>query len=70
MSLHAFAKEIREITNSKFRFVYKVLPQDDPRVRKPDISRAIQYLKWCPEIGLNEGLIKTIKWFKKNKRVK
>jgi dTDP-glucose 4,6-dehydratase len=61
-----FATKILEITGSKSKVVYKTLPQDDPKIRKPDITRAKEKLGWEPKVGLKEGLIKTIEWFKSN----
>ena len=46
--------------------MYKKLPQDDPKQRKPAIDLAKEVLGWEPKIQLKEGLIKTIGWFKKN----
>ncbi len=58
------ARLVLKMTDSKSKIVYKSLPQDDPRQRKPDISRAKILLKWSPEVKLKDGLIKTIAWFK------
>jgi len=60
------AKMIRRLTKSKSKFIYKDLPQDDPTKRQPDISKARQMLDWQPKIELEEGLKKTVEWFKKN----
>lgn len=60
------AKLILKLTGSKSRIVYKPLPEDDPQQRKPDISKAKKLLKWQPTVGLQEGLIRTINWFKQN----
>jgi nucleoside-diphosphate-sugar epimerase/spore maturation protein CgeB len=54
---------VRAMTGSRSRVVYRPLPIDDPRRRKPDISRAIDLLGWRPEIGLEQGLEATIAWF-------
>ncbi len=53
-----------ELTGSKSKLVYLPLPSDDPTRRCPDISLAKKHLDWEPTIGLREGLIKTIAWFK------
>ena len=53
------------MTGSASRVVHRPLPVDDPRRRKPDISRAIKLLEWRPSIGLEEGLEATIAWFEK-----
>jgi dTDP-glucose 4,6-dehydratase len=70
MTILDFAKKIIELTKSKSKIVYRPLPQDDPKVRRPDISRAKKLLVWEPKISLEEGLSKTIKWFKKGKELK
>ena len=57
------AKEIIQITGSHSKIVFQNLPQDDPKVRQPDITKAKNYLKWKPEVPLEQGLVKTIKWF-------
>jgi UDP-glucuronate decarboxylase len=59
------AKKIIEITNSTSQIIFKPLPQDDPLQRKPDITLAKEKLNWNPSIQLEEGLIKTIEYFKK-----
>src|SRR5947199_444784 len=55
-----FAKEILALSGGKSQIVYKPLPQDDPKVRKPDISRAKQLLGWDPKIDRHEGLQRTL----------
>lgn len=57
------AKLVLKLTNSKSKIAHKSLPQDDPRQRRPDISRAKKLLKWSPKIELEDGLKKTIAWF-------
>ncbi len=59
-----FAKEIIELTGSKSKIAFKPLPQDDPKVRQPDISRAREVLKWEPKVPRLEGLKRTIGYFK------
>jgi len=58
------AQEIIRLTGSRSKIVFKPLPIDDPKVRQPDITNAKRLLKWEPKVGLEEGLIRTIKWFK------
>ncbi len=58
-----FAKIIIELTGSKSKIVYKPLPQDDPKQRRPDISLAKEKLNWEPKVELKEGLQKTIGYF-------
>ena len=60
------AKEIIEVTGSKSKVVFKDLPADDPKVRKPNIAKAASLLHWSAKVGRKEGLAKTIEWFKKN----
>ena len=59
------AMRIIDITRSKSTIVHKPLPEDDPRLRRPDISRAQELLHWSPKVALEEGLEETAKWFKK-----
>lgn len=59
-----FAKKILEVSGSKNKIIFQPLPIDDPKVRQPDISRAKKILGWEPKVGLEEGLAKTIDWFK------
>jgi len=65
MSILDFARLVLEITCSQSRITYKPLPENDPRVRRPDISRARKYLKWQPKVELREGLKETLAWFGK-----
>ncbi len=60
------ARLIIKITAAEKKIVFKPLPQDDPRQRKPDITRAKKVLKWNPKIALEDGLRVTIGWFLKN----
>jgi dTDP-glucose 4,6-dehydratase len=64
ITLNKLAKLIIELTKDKSKIVYKPLPVDDPKVRRPDISKAKKYLKWKAEVDLRRGLTETIKWFK------
>lgn len=61
-----FANMIKELTKSKSKIIFKPLPLDDPHVRCPDISKAKKELKWIPQVKLNEGLNKTVEWFREN----
>ena len=58
------AKLVIELTDSKSKIIFKDLPQDDPEKRKPDISLAKDKLDWQPSIELEEGLLRTIHYFK------
>ena len=60
-----FAQIIKDLTCSKSQIIFKDLPQDDPKQRKPDITKTKATLKWEPKISLNQGIKKTINWFKK-----
>jgi UDP-glucuronate decarboxylase len=59
------AKKVIKLTGSKSKIIYQPLPSDDPMMRKPDIELAKIKLDWKPTISLDEGLIKTISFFKK-----
>jgi dTDP-glucose 4,6-dehydratase len=64
MTIEEIAKVIIEMTGSKSKIVYKPLPTDDPKVRKPDITRARTLLGWEPKVPLREGLTQTIAYFR------
>ncbi len=59
-----FAKTIQRLTGTASQIVFKPLPVDDPRVRQPDIGRARALLGWEPKVKLEEGLARTIEYFK------
>ncbi len=61
-----FAKLIQEVSGTKVKLVYKPLPEDDPKKRKPDITIARKLLRWEPKTKLSEGIKVTIDWFKEN----
>jgi dTDP-glucose 4,6-dehydratase len=69
MTIRRFADEIRRLTGTRSRVVLRPLPQDDPKQRKPDISRARALLKWAPKVGLEEGLRSTIDYFCGQRRI-
>ncbi|NLT67603.1 MAG: SDR family oxidoreductase [Acidobacteria bacterium] len=58
------AEKIVKLTGSHSRIVFKPLPADDPKMRRPDITRAKQLLGWSPTIDLEEGLSRTIEYFR------
>ena len=58
------AKEIIEITGGKSKIVFKELPEDDPKVRQPDITKAKKLLNWEPKVNRKDGLKKTLEYFK------
>ncbi|KAF0153643.1 MAG: NAD-dependent epimerase/dehydratase [Ignavibacteria bacterium] len=64
ITIEDFAKEVIKLTGSKSKLVYKDLPVDDPKVRQPDITRAIEILGWSPKIDRAEGLKITLEYFK------
>jgi dTDP-glucose 4,6-dehydratase len=64
LTIQGMAETIIRMTGSSSKIVYQPLPEDDPKVRKPDITRAREILKWEPKVGLEEGLTKTIDYFR------
>jgi len=60
-----FAEIIKKLIGSESAIIFKTLPQDDPKQRKPEITRIKTTLQWEPKISLDKGLKKTILWFKK-----
>lgn len=58
------AKEVIELTNSQSEIVFRELPVNDPKIRKPDISKAKRILQWEPRVSRKEGLLKTIEYFR------
>jgi len=64
MTLLALAKIIIKLTGSRSKIVFKPLPTDDPKVRRPNISKAKKLLKWQPKVDLETGLIRTINYFR------
>ena len=65
MTIEDIARTIIRMTGSKSQIVYRPLPEDDPKVRQPDIRRARTLLGWEPKVGLEEGLTKTLEYFRK-----
>lgn len=63
-SIKEIAHIIISLTNSKSPIIYKELPSDDPKRRKPDITLAKELLGWTPKIGIKDGLERTIEYFK------
>jgi dTDP-glucose 4,6-dehydratase len=64
MTIEQIAREIIRLTGSKSKLVYRPLPEDDPKVRQPDITRARTLLGWEPKVSLEEGLTKTLEYFR------
>jgi dTDP-glucose 4,6-dehydratase len=65
LTMLQLAEEIVRLTGSKSRIVYKPLPDDDPKVRQPDITIARKVLQWEPRVNRSEGLKRTLEYFKK-----
>jgi len=63
-TMRELADKVLELTNSKSQIHYQDLPQDDPRQRKPNITLANEVIDWSPHIQLEEGLIRTIEYFR------
>jgi dTDP-glucose 4,6-dehydratase len=59
-----FAKEIIHLTGSVSRIVFHPLPRNDPKVRQPDITKAKTILGWEPKVGRQEGLKRTLRYFR------
>lgn len=64
MTLLEMAEKILQVTGSRSKIVHKPLPEDDPKVRKPDISQARELLGWEPQVKLDEGLKETLDYFR------
>jgi len=64
MTIEEIARTIIKLTGSKSKIVYRPLPADDPKVRQPDITRARTLLGWEPKVGLEEGLTRTLEYFR------
>ena len=62
-TISELAEAVIKLTNSSSKVVYKTLPQDDPKQRRPDITLAKSILDWEPKVQLVEGLTKTIAYF-------
>jgi len=64
MTVLDFARRILDVTGSQAKIIHRELPEDDPRVRRPDISRARAELDWSPKVELDDGLRTTIAYFR------
>jgi dTDP-glucose 4,6-dehydratase len=64
LTVKDIAQKVLDLTSSRSQVVYEPLPEDDPKVRRPDITRAETLLNWTPEITLEEGLRRTVAYFK------
>jgi dTDP-glucose 4,6-dehydratase len=65
MTILEFAKLILRLTGSRSEIMYRPLPQDDPKTRRPDNSRAKQVLGWEPRVPVEEGMRETIEWYRR-----
>jgi dTDP-glucose 4,6-dehydratase len=63
ISLLDFAEEIKSLTGTQSDIVFRPLPQDDPKQRKPDITRAREILGWEPKVHRRDGLKRTLEYF-------
>lgn len=70
MTLRELAEEVVRLTKTKSKIVRRPLPEDDPKVRQPDIRRARNLLKWEPRVDLSHGLAKTIAYFRQAIKLK
>jgi dTDP-glucose 4,6-dehydratase len=66
ISLLQFAQEVIALTGSKSKIIYEPLPQDDPKQRQPNITKAREILGWEPKVDRSEGLKRTLEYFKKH----
>lgn len=66
ITLMQFAEEVLALTGSKSKIVFKPLPQDDPKQRQPDITKARNILGWEPKVDRHEGLKRTLEYFKQH----
>ena len=64
MTIEEIARTIIRMTGARSQIVYRPLPTDDPKIRQPDITRARTLLGWEPKVALEEGLVKTIEYFR------
>ncbi len=64
LSVLEFAREIIRVTGSRSRIAFQPLPQDDPKQRRPDITRANNWLQWSPQVPLADGLKQTVAFFR------
>jgi len=70
MTIQQMAEKILQATGSHSNISYKPLPDDDPKVRQPNIEKAVKYLGWEPQVKLDEGLKATIEHFKSQLGIK
>ena len=66
LTILQIAQTIKKLTGSKSKIAFKPLPVDDPKVRRPDITLAKKHLKWSPQVSLEDGLLRTIEYFRRS----
>jgi dTDP-glucose 4,6-dehydratase len=66
MTVNEIAGLIREIVGADVPIIHQPLPEDDPKVRRPDVTKAHEVLGWEPKVSIEEGLKKTVDWFRQN----
>jgi UDP-glucuronate decarboxylase len=64
LSILEFARAVQRLVGTDLPIVHHPLPEDDPKIRRPDITRAKQILGWEPKVGFDDGMRRTIAWFK------
>jgi nucleoside-diphosphate-sugar epimerase len=64
MTISEFAERIQRLMGTQSPIIYRDLPSDDPKQRKPDIAKAARVLGWEPKVGLEDGLRETVAYFK------
>ena len=64
MTILQFAEKVRELCGSRSEIIFKELPEDDPKIRQPDITKAKKILGWEPKVALDEGLRTTLEYFR------
>ncbi|HYM62784.1 MAG TPA: GDP-mannose 4,6-dehydratase, partial [Thermoanaerobaculia bacterium] len=64
MTVLQFAEEIKRLTGSSSPIEHRPLPEDDPKIRRPDITKARKLLGWEPRVPLDEGLKRTVEYFR------
>ena len=70
MTIMDFAKKIHEVAGGNGEIIFKPLPQDDPKVRQPDITKAKGLLGWSPKVSLDAGIRETLNYYKKKLNIK
>ena len=65
MTIMQFAEHVQKIAGTSLTIEQKPLPQDDPKVRQPDITKARKILGWEPQVPFEEGIVETMEFFKK-----